>query len=340
MSKQAKANRRTPWTLFVLAVAVGILAGVPPQTARAGRVEADRPSALVWRDPGDVAALDLFYGAGGKDHAPDPLGKFTFLKEDMNGTNPKFYVKDEQGVEWTVKMGNEPRAETAASRLLWGAGYFVDEDYYLESLKVEGLTKLRRGQKLVSDDGVVHDVRLKRHLPKVTELGDWSWFDNTCGPAQPEHGLVIMMALVNNWDLKTDNNSLREIDGERRCIVSDLGAAFGRTGNTIVRSKGVVEDYARSPFIANVTPTTVDLVMHSRPFFLDAVRVPEYLMRTRMEQITRHIPREDARWIGQRLALLSADQLHDCFRAAGFTPEEVDEYTKTVQHRIAELNAL
>jgi hypothetical protein len=59
-----------------------------------------------------------------------------------------------------------------------------------------------------------------------------------------------------------------------------------------------------------------------------------------MEEITKHIPLADARWLGQRLALLSVDQIHDCFRAAGYTPEEMDGYTKTVQERIAALNAL
>jgi hypothetical protein len=59
-----------------------------------------------------------------------------------------------------------------------------------------------------------------------------------------------------------------------------------------------------------------------------------------MEKITKQIPRADARWLGQRLALLSVNQLHDSFRAAGYTPEQVDVYTRAVQKRIAELNAL
>ena len=80
--------------------------------------------------------------------------------------------------------------------------------------------------------------------------------------------------------------------------------------------------------------------MHSRPFFLSAFNLPNYRTRTRMEKITKHIPRADARWVGQRLALLSVDQIHDSFRAAGYTPEQVDAYTKAVQTRIAELNAL
>ena len=37
-------------------------------------------SAVIWRDPGDIASLNLFYGAGGKGHAPEPNATFTFVK--------------------------------------------------------------------------------------------------------------------------------------------------------------------------------------------------------------------------------------------------------------------
>jgi hypothetical protein len=296
--------------------------------------------AVVWRDPGDASALDVFYGAGGKEHAPDANGKFTFVSEDMNGTSPKFDVEGEHGVEWRVKLGEEPQAETAATRLLWAAGYFVDEDYYLADFKVQGLSKLHRGDKLISDDGTVHHARLKRHIKNVKKLGNWDWFHNQCGPAKELNGLRVMMAFVNNWDLKTINNDVEEVNGEQRCMVTDVGASFGKTGNSFVRSKSVEKDYANSDFIGKVTPEYVDFVMHSRPSFIAAINIPNERTRGRMAEITKHIPLADAKWLGQRLALLSVDQIHDCFRAAGYTPKEVDGYTATVQDRIAALNAL
>ena len=95
--------------------------------------------AVIWRDPGDISSLNLIYGTGGSKHAPDPNGTYTFEKEVLQGTSPKFDVQDEHGVKWRVKLGQEVQAETAATRLLWAAGYFVDEDYYLPQIKVEGL---------------------------------------------------------------------------------------------------------------------------------------------------------------------------------------------------------
>jgi len=297
--------------------------------------------AVIVHDPGDLPTLDLYYGAGGKEHAPDPNGTFTFVEEDMKQTSPKFDVVDAQGEKWRVKLGQEPQAETAATRLLWAAGYFVDEDYYVAELKVEKLPKLHRGQEFVTADGTaVRGARLKRKSKDMKKLGDWSWFENPFVGTKELNGLRVMMCLVNNWDLAADNNAIYEVDGERHYLVSDVGASFGSTGSSISRSKGKLDDYAKSKFIEKTNADTVDFVMHSKPFFLTAVNVPNYRHRSRMEEVGKHIPRADAKLLGQRLAQLSESQIQDCFRAAGYSQDKIDGYTKVVQQRIAELVAL
>ncbi|MDD5541693.1 MAG: hypothetical protein PHX83_00800 [Acidobacteriia bacterium] len=278
---------------------------------------------VIWQDPGDVATLNLLYGAGGKEHAPDPDGKYTFVKEDRQGTSPKFDVTDEQGVQWKVKLGQEPQSETAATRLLWAAGYFVDEDYYLAELKVTGMPKLHRGSNFVSADGTVHRARLERKLKEVKKLGNWGWFDNPFLNKQELNGLRVMMSLLNNWDLKTINNSIYEVNGERRYLVSDAGTAFGNTGGVASRSKSNPKGYANSKFVEKAEPDYVDFVQNGK-----------------MKEVTKHIPRADAKWLGQRLSQLSEEQIQDCFRAAGYTPEEIAVYTQAVRKRIAELTAL
>jgi hypothetical protein len=152
--------------------------------------------------------------------------------------------------------------------------------------------------------------------------------------------LRVMMALLNNWDLHAYNNSVYEVGGERHYLVSDVGATFGKTGNNFVRSKSVLKDYANSKFVEKVTPEFVDFEMDSRPFAVSAINVSNYKTRTRMESITKHIPRADAKWLGQRLSQLSEEQVSDCFRGAGYTPDEIAIYTQAVRKRIAELNAL
>ena len=321
-------------------VSISIPVAAQKDEKKRHRKDATDLPAAIWRDPGNVPTLNLLYGAGGSEHAPDPHGTYTFEKEDMNGTSPKFDVKDAQGVEWRIKLGEEPQAETAATRLLWAAGYFVDEDYYLSEVRVEGLPKLRRGQEFVSDGGIVRRARLKRKDKSVKKIGNWEWFKNPFVGTKELNGLRGMMALLNNWDLKTINNAIYEVAGEQRYLVSDVGATFGKTGSSISRSKSNMKDYDDSKFIDKKTSSDVDFALHSRPFFLAAVNVGNYENRSRMERITKHIPIADAKWLGQLLGQLSDEQIRDCFRAGGYGPDEVDGYAKEVQERITALNAL
>jgi hypothetical protein len=296
--------------------------------------------AVIWHQTIDVSQLNLVYGVGGQEDAPRPDAKYRFKKEDMNGTSPKFDVEDDKGIKWRVKLGQEPRAETAATRLLFAAGYFVDEDYYVDELHVEGLPPLQRGQSFVTSDGLVHGARLERRMKEVKKLGTWDWFKNPFVNTKEFNGLRIMMALVNNWDLKTINNSIYEVNDEAEYAVSDVGATFGKTGDPLHRSKSVLKDFADSKFIDKVTTEFVDFVMHSRPPLIAAINIPNYEKRTHMQNVTKHIPRTDAKWLGERLSQLTEEQIRDCFRAGGYTQEEIEGYSTIIQNRIAALNAL
>ncbi len=329
--------------LAVLAVSVPVISQdeAKKKDKKEARVEeaASLPAVLT-QDPGDISSLDMFYGAGGKELAPSPTEIFTFEDEDLHQTSPKFDVTDSQGRKWRAKLGPEPQAETAATRLVWAAGYFVDDDYYLDQIKVENLPTLRRGERFVNKDGTVRRVRLELKKKSVKSVGTWTWSQNPFAGTRELNGLRVMMALMNNWDMITRNNSIYDEDGQRRYLVSDLGASFGRSGNDLTRSKGKMEDYVHSKFIARTTPDTVDFVIHARPLPVTIIEPHYYADLVHGQEVYKNIPRSDARWMGQRLAQLSDSQIRDCFRAAGFSPEEIDGYTTTVHERIAELNAL
>jgi hypothetical protein len=333
--------RRTSRRLLLLLVCLSVAYTAPKAAQESTKNESVPGSAeTIWRDPGDMSSLNLVYGAGGKADAPDPEGTYTFVKEDAAGTNPKFDVTDQAGTQWRVKLGEESRAETAASRLVWAAGYFVDEDYYLPTLKITGLPALRRGQALVSAGGIVHEAELERHNKHEKKLGNWDWFHNPFAGTRELNGLRLMMALLNNWDLKAVNNSIYEVDNERRFLVSDLGATLGNSGNYFTRSKSSIDSYTQTKFIRHVDGDSVAFVMHTRPFLLTAVRVNYYRDNAHMEDVVRHIPKTDARWIGERLSKLSEEQTRDVFQAAGYPAGDVERFTRTIQARIAELNSL
>src|ERR1700730_11785058 len=114
--------------LLILATIVFSLpvAGAVKEKRKPTSEKAPEGQAVLWREPEDITSRNLFYGPGGKEH--EPRGPFTFVKEDLKGTSPKFVVKDEDGMKWKVKLGIEARPETVATRITWAVGYYANED--------------------------------------------------------------------------------------------------------------------------------------------------------------------------------------------------------------------
>jgi hypothetical protein len=295
---------------------------------------------VLWRDPGDIASRDLYYGAGGKAH--EPHGTFTFEKEDMQGSNPKFEVVDQDGIKWKVKMGDEARPETVAARLVWAVGYFANEDYFMPVLHVQNMPHLHRGGNLVSPDGTVHNVRLKRHLKDEKKIGAWSWEKNPFTGTPEWYGLRVLMAVINNWDLKDSNNSIYQVRGdhpEQRYVVTDLGSSFGSPGLNWA-AKGNLHAYTRSKLIGKTSAEFVDFNVPAAPKMNTFIDVPELTRRLGLCWIGHHIPVADVQSIGHLLAQLSPDQIRDAFRAGGYSPEEVEAYSEVLERRIAQLGKL
>jgi hypothetical protein len=156
-----------------------------------------------------------------------------------------------------------------------------------------------------------------------------------------------MMALINNWDLKDENNSVYEEKSDVQnpslhYMVSDLGGTFGTTGLSFpdCSSKGNLPAYSHSKFIRRVRGQHVDFNVPTRPNLWHLVNLKEFMSRMRMRWIGQHIPRTDARWIGQLLSQLSGDQIRQAFRAADYSPQEVEEFANVMEKRISELNQL
>jgi hypothetical protein len=319
---------------LLLVASVGFSSGKKPEPA----VVQGPP--VLWRFPEDIATRNLYYGPGGKAH--EPSGRFRFLQEDTTGSSPKFEIVGEDGTKWKAKLGLEARPETVASRLVWAVGYFANEDYFVPQLEVENMPHLHRGGKFASRDGVVHDVRLKRHLKDQEKTSIWSWQNCPFAGTREWYGLRVLMAVINNWDLKDVNNSVYQIRGpqpEQHYVVSDLGASFGTTGLNRA-AKGNLAEYRRSKWINHVSADFIDFNVPSLPTF-DFFFVPsEMSRRMGLLWLGRHIPAEDARWIGSLLARLSPQQLRDAFRAAAYSPEEIEEFSQVVESRIRELNGL
>ena len=264
----------------------------------------------------------------------------------MHGTSPKFDVRDSNDKKWKAKLGLEAKPETAASRLLWAVGYGANENYFFPQLQVTNMpATLQRGQNLAGHGGLVPNVRLQRHSGK--RIGDWNWRHNPFYGTREFNGLRVMMGLIANWDLKDDNNGIFENEkqaGPRLYEVSDVGTAFGTAGKKYSdkQSKGNLGAFARTKLIAHIHNNYIDLNFPKRPPLssLFELEWDFFFRQTKILWVGRHIPRADAKWIGSLLAQLSPDQIRDAFRAAGYSPREIDVCTQAVISRIQELNSL
>src|SRR5918912_1183363 len=77
---------------------------------------------VLWKDPGDISARDLFLGPGGEEMKPD-LKSVTFIERETGGFSVKYRVRDGAGKIWVVKVGSEAQPETASLRLVSAMGY-------------------------------------------------------------------------------------------------------------------------------------------------------------------------------------------------------------------------
>ncbi|HZI17297.1 MAG TPA: hypothetical protein VEY09_01750 [Pyrinomonadaceae bacterium] len=271
---------------------------------------------FLWAAPEDIARRDLFHGPGGRALLPD-TSRVTFVEEEKGGYSTKYRIRDGAGRVWVAKVGKEAQSETAANRLVWAAGYPTEIVYLVPRLTIPG-------------KGTFENVRLEARPEGHRRLDEWKWNRNPFTGTKPMQGLVVMMALLNNWDIKDSNNKIiyDEGRGELRYVVSDLGATFGRTGELAVfwlftRSRNNPGDYAGSDF--------VEEVKHGRVHFTYGGK---------RQDLFDDISVEEARWLGSWLSRLSDGQLADAFRAANYTPEEVRTLSRAVRERINELAGL
>lgn len=274
---------------------------------------------VLWREPTDISSRNLLLGPGGASMKPD-LSRITFVREEKGGYSKKYRIKDGRGHTWVAKIGKEAQSETAAVRLVWAVGYVTEINYLVPSLTIEG-------------KGTFESVRLEARPENVDRFDAWMWTSNPFAGKRELQGLKVLMALMENWDLKDDNNRILAVKNGNRSelqyIVSDLGTTFGKTGGqkspmafirSIKGSRNEPDDYVNDEFIDEVQGNTVRL---------------DYSGKN--QSLMRDISIADARWIGGLLSRLSDSQIQDAFRAANYTPEQVRMLSGAVRKRINQL---
>jgi len=291
---------------------------------------------VLWRAPHTMTTSDWVWGPGGEQQAPLP--PFTFVKENLGGTNPKVDVRDARGASWVVKFGAEVHTDVFASRLLYAVGYPTEPTYYVADGAVDGVTGLRRAKTFIGKDGRFRNARfkLKDRSFKDADEYKWSWVENPFVGSHELNGLRILMMLVSNWDAKDSRDAegsntavLRQRDTKPPVYVyamTDWGASLGSWGGFFKRDRWNAAAYERQ------TPKFVQGVK-------DGNIVWGYDGK-HGEDITAGISVEDARWLLTYLSGITTEELRTGLRASGASPGYAERISRAVRNRIVQLQQI
>jgi hypothetical protein len=304
---------------------------------RAGprRLQASRHA--IWRDPGDVAALDMISGPGGPRGAPAP--PFHFIEEHSNGSQPCVSVMDDRRRRWRVKWGNEVHSENFAVRLAWACGYFAETTYFVNEGVIEGARDLQRARTCIGDDCRFREARFELDDPDVQKMFEehsWAWNDNPFVGTRELHGLKVIVMLLSNWDTKDRRDVARGSNTaifehklsrwrrEARYLITDWGGCMGRWGGNIVtRGRWDPEGFGAQ------TPQFVSGVQ-------DGLVVFGYVGQ-RTADMSSGIRVEDVRWLYRYLGRITDAQLRDALDASGASREDTDRFAVPLRERIEQI---
>jgi hypothetical protein len=280
--------------------------------------------AEFWVEPEDLASRDLYLGPWGAEHAPDPAAAYRFVARkaqggmfNRKGFSPGYTVHGPDGVEWSVKLGPEAQSEVTASRLVWALGFHQPPVYHLRAWTLAG----------GPEPGPQGPGRFRPDVKGFKKKGEWDWHQNAFVGTRPWGGLLALMVMLNNSDLKPTQNATYTLaaprEGARRFyVVRDLGLTFGASGRINAR-RNDIDAFEREPFIIGVEG--------SRVLFNFTSRYPELVAR---------LTPADVRWTCERLQRLSQRQWEDAFRAGGYEPAMAERFIRRMRAKIAEGLAL
>lgn len=237
---------------MVKKIILTLLLLILPITAVAQKKQKKAPPTgerVLWREPSDIESRDLFLGPGGEEMKPD-LSRVTFVKDQAGGGySINYRVRDGAGKTWVAKLRSEAQPETAAVRLMWALGYMTEVNYLVPCIRIEGAPAASVKK---CEGGGFANVKFEARPAQVKRLENWQWANNPFANTKEFQGMIVLMSLMNNWDLKDDNNRILYVPTgasggpELHYILSDLGATFGKTGGFLSRSRNKPEDYAKA----------------------------------------------------------------------------------------------
>jgi hypothetical protein len=302
--------------VYLLAIAASTLVAchslarpMPPATPPSAAEIAE-----LWFEP--EPDRDLFWGVGTERLKPDPSVTYKVLDTKRGGFSMGFTLEGPPGRKWSAKLPPEATTEVVASRLLWGIGYHQPPVYYVGRWNADG----------APEPNPQLPGRFRESKPDLHGLNAgpaWSYYRGPFVGARELNGLLVMMAMLGNSDLKDEQNVLytlkQPFEGASKWYVArDLGQSFGRTG-VIDAPRGDAKVFEETPFIKGMAGQYVRFDWRGRHGVL-------------LDRITP----DDVHWICERLQRLTDQQWQDAFRAGGYAPQVAERFIRRFKQKIDE----
>jgi hypothetical protein len=298
--------------VITAAVATACYGGVRPVAPATPPTQSQL--AQLWSAPEEER--DLFWGVGGKRLAPDESLTYKVIERKHTGFSMGFTVEGDNR-KWSVKLPPEAPTEVVASRILWGVGYHQPPIYYVGQWNADGSP----------DKNPQLPGRFRETKPDLSGLKDtdqtWSYYRGPFVGTRESNGLLVLMAMLGNSDLKDEQNAVYELKEAREgaavwYVARDLGQSFGRTG-VIDAPRGDVTIFEETPFIKGMAGRYVRFDWRGRHGVL-------------LDQITP----DEVHWICEKLKRLTDAQWEAAFRAGGYAPEIADRFIRRFKQKIEE----
>ena len=300
-------------------IVVGVVALAAACAQKDVRLLADPPASVdqLWQEPSGIGQRDLFHGVRLRVEARRAT-TFIFVTRDTTGWSPGFDVRDNDGIEWSVKRP-EAQTEVVASRILWAIGYHQPPTYYIDGWSLTG-----------QESGPQEAGRFRPSLANRKVVGDWSWYENP-----------FVGSRVRRPDRRQSHPQQLGLEDLEQQGVRPVRA--GERGPPMVRGArpraslgktsypGVLKWFRLRGFGQG---TRNDLPGFEEQGFIkriDPEYGPEFDYSGIYRDVIDTVTPADVVWVCGLLDRLTDDQWRDAFRAGGYTAEQTDRYVRKIK---------
>lgn len=167
---------------------------------------------------------------------------------------------------------------------------------------------------------VTNEIQFQLSNDEILKIGPWSFNEFDHHEQLEMRGLVLLGALLNWHDVRTDNNRIVLVDNKIKYYLNDVGAMLGRNAKFLFLGRNTIEEskYLNEDFISKTK---------------NGVKFNDYRVIDRNKAFI-DSTFNDAKWMANLICQLTPTQIEDALRASGFSDEDILLFKEKLMARI------